>query len=214
MQDQCRGELVGSWTQRDEWIAGDGHNLYGGPVGHPLVVGPSSARVPEGAGRGPSNPLWAAGAPLPQRVECYPLSRRLPRLASQALDQTRERLDDYPDSPERAGCRPLRVLSNQADRGRRPGGPPSPGGSRQSRYRTRALTMAGIAMSLEGSGGRHGQRLRRPRWTPARSPPQRRSAPGPAVRLSSRRSLIKQVYEVDPVVCPRCAGTMQIIAII
>jgi hypothetical protein len=26
--------------------------------------------------------------------------------------------------------------------------------------------------------------------------------------------LIKQVYEVDPLVCPRCAGTMRIIAFI
>ena len=43
-------------------------------------------------------------------------------------------------------------------------------------------------------------------------PPLPQSAPGLAARLSSRRSLIQQAYEVDPLVCPRCAAAMRIIA--
>jgi hypothetical protein len=39
------------------------------------------------------------------------------------------------------------------------------------------------------------------------------SAPGRAVKQAWAR-LIKQVYEADPLLCPRCGGAMRIIAFI
>jgi len=50
--------------------------------------------------------------------------------------------------------------------------------------------------------------------TPRGGPPSRSAGPGPAARLSSRRSLIRKVYGVDPLVCPGCGGTMKILAVI
>jgi hypothetical protein len=47
---------------------------------------------------------------------------------------------------------------------------------------------------------------------PAPAPPRKNSVP-----LEARRSwarLIRQVYEVDPLVCSRCGGTMKVIAVI
>jgi hypothetical protein len=40
------------------------------------------------------------------------------------------------------------------------------------------------------------------------------SAMAPSVAKRAWARLIKQVYEVDPLLCPRCAGTMRIIAFI
>jgi len=37
---------------------------------------------------------------------------------------------------------------------------------------------------------------------------------GRAARLSSRRSLIRQVCEVDPLPCSQCGGRMKVIAVI
>ena len=47
-----------------------------------------------------------------------------------------------------------------------------------------------------------------------RALPPPRNGPGRAARLSSRRSLIKQLYEVDPLACLRCGGSLRILAFI